>query len=113
MSLSEHPPLPGLNHQPGNDEVRSLLYQQEQHSARGLSHRTASRFSIQYEKENEETFSTVGHEAKKILQLAAPLVISALSGFVVPLVQLSFVGHLGKHELSIAVLSASFFNVTG
>lgn len=115
MSLSEHPPLPGLNHQPGNDEVRSLLYQQqqEQNSSHGLSHRTASRFSIQHEKENVETLSTVVHEAKKILQLAAPLVISALSGFVVPLVQLAFVGHLGKHELSIAVLSASFFNVTG
>jgi hypothetical protein len=38
MSLSEHPLLPGLNHQPGNDEVRSLLHQQEQNSSHGLSH---------------------------------------------------------------------------
>ena len=53
------------------------------------------------------------HETHKLITLAIPLVITNMSSFLVGMVGIVFVGHLGKFELSVAVLAASIFNVTG
>ena len=79
-----------------------------------LVNRVPSFFSIHHEKtESGESLATILHEAKKLIHLSSALVIGSLASFLVPLVTLSFVGHIGKHELSVTVLAASFFNVTG
>ena len=42
-----------------------------------------------------------------------PLSAQAILSFSATLVSMSFIGHIGKHELSAAVLGTSLFNVTG
>ena len=53
------------------------------------------------------------HEAGRLMALTLPLVATSMSSFLVGMVGIVFVGHLGKFELSVAVLAASIFNVTG
>lgn len=45
--------------------------------------------------------------------LGVPLSAQAILSFSATLVSMSFIGHIGKHELSAAVLGTSLFNVTG
>ncbi len=45
--------------------------------------------------------------------LGVPLSAQAILSFSSTLVSMAFIGHLGKHELSAAVLGTSLFNVTG
>lgn len=53
------------------------------------------------------------HELGRLAALALPLVASALSSHLIPMISVAFVGHVGSHELSVVVLGSSFFNVTG
>lgn len=53
------------------------------------------------------------HETWRLLALALPLVATNMSSFLVGMVGIVYVGHLGKFELSVAVLAASIFNVMG
>ena len=75
--------------------------------------RQPSLISLQIEHDEGESVHSIVHEVKKLFQLSSALVISSLASFLVPMMTLSFVGHLGKNELSVVVLAASFFNVTG
>lgn len=43
----------------------------------------------------------------------SPRQLSNLLGFVISIVGVSFVGHLGELQLSASVLATSIFNVTG
>jgi multidrug resistance protein, MATE family len=94
---------------PGNDIVgHHGVPSVEKH----FMNRQPSLVSLQIEHEGE-SFHSILHEVKKLFELSSALVISSLASFVVPMMTLSFVGHLGKYELSVVVLAASFFNVTG
>lgn len=42
-----------------------------------------------------------------------PLIASSMSAFLISMIGVAFVGHLGKWELSVVVLAASLFNVFG
>jgi MATE family multidrug resistance protein len=53
------------------------------------------------------------HELSELGKLATPLILSAMSGFMVSMVGLVFVGRLGSQPLSVMILATSFFNVTG
>lgn len=50
---------------------------------------------------------------RRLVQLAAPLAASHLLSFGLSLIGLGFAGRLGEHQLSVAVLASSIFNVTG
>lgn len=78
-----------------------------------LIDRHPSRASFQLEQDGGETVWSILHEAKKLVSLSSGLVVTTLSSFLVPMVQLSYVGHIGKYELSVAVLAASLSNATG
>ena len=52
-------------------------------------------------------------EAKRLLRLAGPLVLSNILQFALPLVSVMFVGHLGELPLAGASLATSLANVTG
>ena len=47
------------------------------------------------------------------MRLGVPLSAQAILSFSSTLVSMAFIGHIGKHELSAAVLGTSLFNVTG
>lgn len=49
----------------------------------------------------------------RLVKLGVPLSAQAILSFSATLVSMSFIGHIGKHELSAAVLGTSLFNVTG
>ena len=49
----------------------------------------------------------------RLVLLGVPLSAQAILSFSSTLVSMAFVGHLGKHELSAAVIGTSLFNVTG
>ena len=49
----------------------------------------------------------------RVLRLALPLSVTNLTGFALGLITISFVGRLGEHQLSVAILATSIFNVTG
>ena len=51
--------------------------------------------------------------ACRLVKLGVPLSAQAILSFSATLVSMSFIGHIGKHELSAAVLGTSLFNVTG
>jgi MATE family multidrug resistance protein len=53
------------------------------------------------------------HEIRRLLGLTIPLVATNTSSFLISMISIVFVGHIGKFELSVAVLAASIFNVTG
>jgi MATE family multidrug resistance protein len=53
------------------------------------------------------------HEVGRLLALTIPLVATNTSSFLISTISIVFVGHIGKFELSVAVLAASIFNVTG
>jgi multidrug resistance protein, MATE family len=53
------------------------------------------------------------HEIGRLLALTIPLVATNTSSFLISMISIVFVGHIGKFELSVAVLAASIFNVTG
>ena len=57
--------------------------------------------------------SSVRSEVKKQLRLACPLVAGCLLQYVVQMVSVMFVGHLGKVELAGAAVATSFAGVTG
>lgn len=95
---------------PGTLEFEPLLLTSPQGS---LLDRHPSRASLQLEQDGGETVGSILHEAKKLVSLSSGLVVTALSSFLVPMVQLSYVGHIGKYELSVAVLAASLSNATG
>ncbi|KAG2650330.1 hypothetical protein PVAP13_1NG243100 [Panicum virgatum] len=61
----------------------------------------------------EEDKSSVLSEVKKQLRLACPLVAGCLLQYVVQMVSVMFVGHLGKVELAGAAVATSFAGVTG
>ncbi|DBA93746.1 hypothetical protein WJX82_004690 [Trebouxia sp. C0006] len=52
-------------------------------------------------------------ECLRLVLLGVPLSAQAILSFSSTLVSMAFIGHLGKHELSAAVLGTSLFNVTG
>jgi MATE family multidrug resistance protein len=62
------------------------------------------------EKGNENAAAA---EAKRLLRLAGPLVLSSILQFALPLVSVMFVGHLGELPLAGASLATSIANVTG
>ncbi|XP_051197610.1 protein DETOXIFICATION 16 [Lolium perenne] len=62
------------------------------------------------EKGNENAAAA---EAKRLLRLAGPLVLSSILQFALPLVSVMFVGHLGELSLAGASLATSIANVTG
>lgn len=82
---------------------------------KNLMHRQPSQASLHMEQDlhGVETLGSILHEVKKLFELSSALVVSSLASFLVPMMTLSFVGHMGKYELSVVVLAASFFNVTG
>lgn len=49
----------------------------------------------------------------RLIALGVPLSAQAILSFSSTLVSMAFIGHLGKHDLSAAVLGTSLFNVTG
>lgn len=49
----------------------------------------------------------------RLVKLGVPLSAQAILSFSATLVSISFIGHIGKHELSAAILGTSLFNVTG
>ncbi|KAL4547873.1 hypothetical protein Ndes2526B_g07093 [Nannochloris sp. 'desiccata'] len=53
------------------------------------------------------------HEIGRLLALSIPLVVTNTSSFLISMISIVFVGHIGKFELSVVVLAASIFNVTG
>jgi len=53
------------------------------------------------------------HEVGRLLALSLPLIATNTSSFLISTISIVFVGHIGKFELSVAVLAASIFNVTG
>jgi multidrug resistance protein, MATE family len=81
------------------------------------SRRVASRSALALEVQDDLDVSFWWahlHEARRLAGLAIPLVCSAMSGFLVSMVSVAFVGrHIGSFELSVAVLATSIFNVTG
>ncbi len=56
---------------------------------------------------------TTHTERCRLVLLGVPLSAQAILSFSSTLVSMAFIGHLGKHELSAAVLGTSLFNVTG
>lgn len=82
-------------------------------SQKNLMNRQPSMISLQIEQDEGESIGSILHEVKKLFELSSALVISSLASFLVPMMTLSFVGHIGQYELSVVVLAASFFNVTG
>jgi len=74
--------------------------------------RSPSKATILVENSNLD-LKTYIHELGRLISLAAPLVLSAMSGFLIPMISVAYIGHLGKYELSVVVLATSFFNVTG
>ena len=75
--------------------------------------RSVSSWTLQHETDELDTNDTAWHEIKRLAVLAIPLVAINMSSFLVSVVSLAFVGHLGKWELSVVVLAVSIFNVTG
>ncbi|KAL6622989.1 hypothetical protein ACP70R_032868 [Stipagrostis hirtigluma subsp. patula] len=57
--------------------------------------------------------AAAAEEAKRLLRLAGPLVVSCILQNVVQMVSVMFVGHLGELPLAGASLAASLANVTG
>lgn len=55
----------------------------------------------------------VSTDCCRLVLLGVPLSAQAILSFSSTLVSMAFIGHLGKHELSAAVLGTSLFNVTG
>lgn len=53
------------------------------------------------------------HESMRLAELAVPLVVSSMSSFLISMIGVAFVGHLGKWELSVVVLASSLLNVSG
>lgn len=49
----------------------------------------------------------------RLLALALPLAGQNILAFSLSLISVGFIGHLGKYELSVAVLATSLYNLTG
>lgn len=68
------------------------------------------------ESKDESARPTLAHfwgEVVWLLKLAVPMFIQYIGGYSSSLVSLMFVGHLGRQEMSFAVLGTSFSNVSG
>ena len=51
--------------------------------------------------------------ARRLLQLAVPLIVQNIFGYGITLVGVITVGHLGTYELSASILGSSAMNITG
>lgn len=49
----------------------------------------------------------------RLLALALPLAGQNILAYSLSLISVGFIGHLGKYELSVAVLATSLYNLTG
>lgn len=63
--------------------------------------------------DQEAWYQQPKQECFRLVKLGVPLSAQAILSFSATLVSMSFIGHIGKHELSAAVLGTSLFNVTG
>lgn len=93
-----------------NEESDSLLPDasasvRSQRNAEGEPDASTSDHYAWYKLPSEECF--------RLVRLGVPLSAQAILSFSSTLVSMAFIGHIGKHELSAAVLGTSLFNVTG
>ncbi|KAK8962813.1 MATE efflux family protein 5 [Platanthera guangdongensis] len=72
-----------------------------------------SLISASYGSRAEESGGEVFAELKKQLSLAGPLIASSLLQYILQVISLMFVGHLGRLSLSGASMATSFAGVTG
>merc|ERR1712196_116957 len=54
---------------------------------------------------------SMGRELQSLLPLALPIMASSMLSFLMTVVDLLFIGHLGTHELAAAGLGANYFSI--
>ena len=59
------------------------------------------------------TWGVLGQEVKRLCYIAGPMVAVTLSQFLLEVISLMMVGHLGEHSLSSSAIAISFCSVTG
>ncbi|XP_071928767.1 protein DETOXIFICATION 12-like [Coffea arabica] len=59
------------------------------------------------------TWGVIGQEAKRLCYIAGPMAAVTLSQFLLPMISLMMVGHLGELSLSSSSIAISFCNVIG
>ena len=59
------------------------------------------------------TWGVIGQEAKRLCYIAGPMAAVTLSQFLLQMISLMMVGHLGELSLSSSSIAISFCNVTG
>ena len=99
------------------DERQELLHSSDSDGRRLSLRRTMSRWTLDFESDivrSEESRQAYRHEVYRIITLGIPLIASQVSGVLVSMVSLSYVGrYVGSFGLSCAVLGTSVFNVSG
>jgi MATE family multidrug resistance protein len=59
------------------------------------------------------TWGALTEELKRVSYMAAPMVVVTLSQFLLQVVSVMMVGHLGQLQLASVAIASSFTNVTG
>lgn len=100
------------------EESTPLINRETPHSgpsSRGnvTMERIVSRGTLLLENVRPHFWEGVLHECGRLGELMVPLIASSMSAFLISMIGVAFVGHLGKWELSVVVLAASLFNVFG
>lgn len=66
-----------------------------------------------HSQQQQQQLANIVSPSRRLLALALPLAGQNILAFSLSLISVGFIGHLGKYELSVAVLATSLYNLTG